>query len=343
MERRAGIKDVAALAGVSPATVSRALNENLSDLVAPETRARVLAAVASLKYSANPLAVAMQKGRSLVVAMVVDGLSDPYPVGRMIDGAQRAFWNRDILLAVTSAAVGSDRMQRVFDRLYQRRVDGAIYATTSRSRIDIDIDVGLPLVLLNTEGVSMAAPCVIPDEAGGVDTAVTELLHAGHKRVGFVAAEGTDPAGEKFSGYRHALGRLGLEQDPQLVVADDAPTTRGGGRSVGRLLHLASRPTAVLCDNKAMAVGAYQAAAESGLHVPRDLSVVAFDNDDPAGAEALSPPLTTVALPHFEMGSRAAHLMLDLIEGRPTPPGEPEGRVLVPCHLNRRRSVTEPP
>jgi len=337
--RRAGIKDVAALAGVSPATVSRALNENLSTLVAPGTRARVQAAAESLEYSANPLAVGMQKGRSSVVALVIDSLSDAYLAGRMIDGAQRALWNRGMLLAVTSAAGGPERVDRVFKRLYERRVDGLVYAATSYRTVDVVSD--LPLVLLNAEPRGSQVPFVVPDETGGADTAVTELLYAGHKRIGFVAPERTQLTSGRYCGYIRALARLGLPEDPELIIFDDAATAKGGRRTVGRLLQLAAKPTAVLCHNKEMALGAYQSAQDLGLDVPRDLSVIAFDNDDPAGAEALSPALTTVALPHFEMGSRAAHVILDVI-GEPRPTVEQEARTLVSCYLNRRNSVAEP-
>jgi len=125
-------------------------------------------------------------------------------------------------------------------------------------------------------------------------------------------------------------------------MIDDATTPNGGRRMVEHLLHLRDRPTAVLCHNRGMALGAYQATQGSGLDVPRDLSVIAFDNDDPAAAEALSPSLTTVALPHFEMGSRAAHVILDLIGDAPRNGEENGTRTLVSCHLNRRNSVAEP-
>ena len=120
------------------------------------------------------------------------------------------------------------------------------------------------------------------------------------------------------------------------------PRRGGGRRTVARLLQLPMKPTAILCFNKSLAVGAYQAAIEAGLEVPHDLSVVAFDNDDPAGAEALTPSLTTVDLPHFEMGSRAAHVILDVIGGASYSAGKKDPRMPVLCYLNRRDSVAEP-
>jgi len=138
------------------------------------------------------------------------------------------------------------------------------------------------------------------------------------------------------------LARLGLPEDPELIIFDDAPTRKVGRRSVGHLLRMPMKPTAVLCHNRAMAEGAYEAARDSGLDVPKDLSVIGFDSDDPAGAEALSPSLTTVTIPHFEMGSRAAHVILDLLSETRTTAHEGGARTLVSCYLNRRSSVAEP-
>lgn len=337
MAKRVGIKDVAALAGVSPATVSRALSDHLSDTVASGTRERVFAAAESLDYSANRMAIAIQRGRTSLVGMVVDDLADAYIAGRMIDGAQRALWNRDVLLTVTSAAGGPKRVQRVLKKLYEQPVDGVIFAATVHQVVDVAGKC--PVVLLNSEPRSGGTPCVIADDMLGADTAVTELLYAGHKRIGFVGPDDPMISHRKFSGYQRALNRVGLPLNPDLVVVDDAPTNRGGQRNVARLLRGLVRPTALICATKAMAIGAYQAAADHDRQVPRDLSIIAFDSDDPAGPDSVSPPLTTVAVPHFEMGSHAAQIITRLMDG---PSCDPDERTLVPYYLNRRFSVAEP-
>ena len=244
-----------------------------------------------------------------------------------------------MLLAVSSAAGGPERV----DRYSSGCTSGGwttIYAATFHRIVDIASD--MPMVLVNAEPMTADVPFVVPDEAGGADTAVTELLYAGHKRIGFISPEGTQAGDSRYCGYHRALSRLGLPMDPELIIFDDAPTVKGGRRSVDRLLRLPVKPTAVLCYNKSMAVGAYQAAVDSGLVVPRDMSVIGFDSDDPAGAEALSPSLTTVTIPHFEMGSRAAHVILDLLSETGTTAHESGARTLVSCYLNRRSSVAEP-
>ena len=339
VDRRAGIRDVAALAGVSQATVSRALNENLTTLVAAETRARVLAAAESLEYSANPLAVGMLKGRSNIVGLVIDQMGDAYFAGRVIDGVQSALRNRGVLLVVIGTDGDVAREQQAFDGLYARRVDGVIFAT-SRPR-DVRIGTRLPLVLVGAELSERRVPFVVPDEARGADSAVTELLSAGHRRIGFLApTEPNRSVAGRLCGYRQALSRFGLPHDPELVTFDpDGATVAAGLNAASRLL-LLSAPTAVFCFNDRMAAGAYQAARALGLTVPEQLSIVCFD-DDPAIAEALAPPLTTLAMPHFEMGTWAAHTILDLIEPDPAP-HENQLQARISCVLERRRSVTGP-
>ena len=338
--RRAGIKDVAALAGVSQATVSRALNADLSAMVTEETRMRVLAAAESLEYFPNPLAVGMQKGRSAIVGLVITSLADAYLASRIIDGAHRVLWDGGVLLAVMSAAGSPQREQVMFKRLYGRRVDGVIYVATSYQVPDVASRT--PMVLVNAESGTAAMPCVVPDEIEGAAAAVAELVAAGHLRIGFVAPTGAQPAAGRLHGYRQALTRAGLPEDPQLIIVDDQATIRGGWRAVTRLLQRPARPTAVLCHNDRMAVGAYEAARGVGLEVPDDLSVIAFEQDGPAVAETLSPSLTTIALPHFEMGTHAATAILDLISESPPINGERGQRTLVPCNLHRRCSVARP-
>jgi LacI family transcriptional regulator len=151
---------------------------------------------------------------------------------------------------------------------------------------------------------------VVPDEVAGARDAVRELLGHGHRRIAFVTNEEGIPATRlRLRGYRAALRGAGLRPDPGLVIAT-APTTEGGHRVARALLDRADRPTALFCFRDLMAMGAYQAAAEMGLRVPDDVSIVGYDNMRHI-ADGLFPGLTTVALPHYEMGAWAARRLLD--------------------------------
>ena len=130
----------------------------------------------------TPLAIGMQKGRSNIVGLVIDHMGDAYFAGRVIDGVQSALKNRGVLLVVVGTDGNVALEQQAFDGLYARRVDGAIFAT-SRPR-DVRIGTRLPLVLVGAELSERRVPFVVPDEARGADCAVTELLSAGHRRIG---------------------------------------------------------------------------------------------------------------------------------------------------------------
>jgi LacI family transcriptional regulator len=179
---------------------------------------------------------------------------------------------------------------------------------------------------------------VVPDEVAGAREAVGELLAHGHRRIGFVTNENDIPATRlRLRGYKAALKRAGVAFDMTLVSAGP-PNAAGGYQAAHHLLDRRDRPTALFCFNDVMAMGTYRAAAEVDLRIPRDLSVVGYDNMHPL-ATGLAPGLTTVQLPHYEMGVWAARQLLALTS---TSPGQPrQARLRAP--LIRRGSVTSPP
>jgi LacI family transcriptional regulator len=176
---------------------------------------------------------------------------------------------------------------------------------------------------------------VVPDEVGGGRTATGELIRHGHTRIGFINNVDDIPATRgRLEGYRAALDDAGLAFDPRLVL-DGMSDTEGGLQTARKLLSATERPTALFCFNDRMAMGAYHAAAELGLRIPEDLSVVGFDNQELI-AEGLRPALTTVALPHYEMGAWAVETLIAQIEGH-----ELEGprQATLSCPLVPRNSV----
>jgi LacI family transcriptional regulator len=190
-------------------------------------------------------------------------------------------------------------------------------------------------VLLDARSNDASVPSVVPDEVGGGRTATEELIRHGHTRIGLLNNVDDIPATRgRLAGYRAALDDAGLAFDQRLVV-NGRSETEGGLQAARKLLSATDRPTALFCFNDRMAMGAYHAAAELGLRIPEDLSVVGFDNQELI-AEGLRPVLTTVALPHYEMGAWAVETLTAQIEGRElTGPRQVE----LNCPLVPRNSV----
>jgi LacI family transcriptional regulator len=196
----------------------------------------------------------------------------------------------------------------------------------------------LPIVLLDAATADRSISSVVPDEVAAAETAVEALVQAGHTRIGMLGNADDIPATHgRLQGYRNALARHGLQFQPELVTAGVADTT-GGREAALELLQRPGRPTALFCFSDRVAMGAYQAAAALGLRIPEDLSIVGTDNLELIAA-ALWPGLTTVALPHYEMGRWAVTRILDDIEG-------PEAAAVqekLSCPLIERGSVGPPP
>jgi LacI family transcriptional regulator len=192
----------------------------------------------------------------------------------------------------------------------------------------------VPSVLLDARSTHQTLSSVAPDEQGGAQAAVGHLAELGHRRIGFLQSSGRVPAaGERLAGYRAALAAHGLDYDPALVVRA-LDEHEGGLAAATELLARPDRPTALFCFNDRMAAGAVLAARRLGLSVPDDLSLVGFDNEQIV-ALLVDPPLTTVQLPHYDMGRWAMEHLLELI-GDPTVRAE---HYRMPCPLVVRSSA----
>jgi LacI family transcriptional regulator len=196
-------------------------------------------------------------------------------------------------------------------------------------------------VLIDAQDRGGAHPSVVPDEVGGAEVAVRHLVAAGHRRIGFVTNDDDVPATHgRLEGYRTVLAEAGIAFDPGLVEARPSETM-GGYEAASVLLDRPDPPSAIFAYNDRMAMGVYRAAQERGLTIPGDLSVVGFDNQELIAAN-LFPALTTVALPHYEMGKWAVETLVGLIDGRAEHrllTGHP---TLLPCPLVERASVAPP-
>ena len=336
MTPRVGIKDVARLAGVSASTVSVILNQVEGARVSEATRSRVEEAARQLGYSPNGLARGLRTQRSQTIGLVSDVIATTPYAGQLIQGAQDAAWREGYLLMLVNTGGDEDLERHAIATLLQRQVDGILLATMYHRSIDVPPALqGIPLVVLDARPTGGVAPYVIPDERKGAMTAVRELGAHGHRRIGLALDDRDSPAGRgRLEGYREALAEYGIEDDPALVVRASSDSS-GGERAGALLLDRPDPPSAIFAFNDQMAVGVYRTAAERGLRIPEDLSVVGFDDLFLIGRE-LSPGLTTVALPHYAMGEIAADVLLaHIVSGQQAPAGP----ILVDCPLVRRGSV----
>lgn len=344
MARKAvGIRDVAREAGVSVTTVSHILNDVESARASDETRERVKTTAERLGYGANRIARSLRRQQSEMIGLLSEDIATTPHAGRIILGAQQAARERGLTLVLINTSRDELDVQRDTDALLRQQVDGVLYATMYHREIALPESLrSVPTVLIDSTSDDGSVPSVVPDEEGGAYLAVNELIGHGHRRIGFITNSEDVPATRgRLAGYRRALGNAGLEFDSGLVVADQSETP-GGYTAARTVLTRTDRPTGLFCYNDRMAMGAYRAAAELGLRIPSDLSIVGFDNQELI-SEGLYPALTTVALPHFEMGEWALDALARLMESDPPPSEHPvyEPAVLS-CPLVRRQSVAEP-
>jgi LacI family transcriptional regulator len=323
---------VAQHAGVSPSTVSVVLNDTDGARVAPDTRRRIAESAELLGYSADPTARALRTQRTHTVGFVSDVIATTPYAGRMVQGAQDAAWRQGMVMLLLNTGGDAEHEREAIRTLVHRRVDGIVYASMYHRVVEVPHAGSTPIVLLDARPAGKPTTWVAPDEHGGAASAVTELLDHGHRRIALALEAGDIPAArERLAGFRETLAQRGVEFDPMLVVRE-VGDTEGGRRAAERLLDLPDPPTGVFCFNDRMAMGVYQVAAARGLRIPHDLSVVGFDDQQEIAA-ALWPGLTTVALPHYEMGVWAVEVLLGLKDG---------GETRMPCPLIRRESVGAP-
>lgn len=313
--RRPTMKDVAEHAGVSVSTVSYVLND--SGPVAPERRNRVLDAIRVLEYSPNESARSLKRRSASTIGMVVPDLTNQF-FAMVTEGVQKAASARDVLvvLVVPDAIDAPEENQGKL--LRSQRVDGVVYlsGTGSMPASIYELARSGPVVLVDEQIPSLELPAVVCDSRKGAREIAKHVLDLGHRRI---AVLGGPPAlwtaQQRLAGYREALAGAGIDPDSVPVSAGDyhqASGTAGAERALAG--PPGERPTALLCANDLMAIGAMEYCRAAGLRIPEDVSVVGFD-DLPISA-LLTPRLTTVRQPAHDMGHRAATVLFDLLENK---------------------------
>jgi LacI family transcriptional regulator len=311
--QRLTIREIADLAGVSIATVSRVLNGR--DDVADETRDLVTRVIRENGYMASRSARGLSAGQTGLVGILVP-LVYPAYFSAILAGAAEALSDLDLQIVLSPTANEHDREVSGLDRL-RGVTDGALIILPQESSEELErlLDRGYRFVVLDPlMPLDQRIPSVSAAHASGADQATRHLLDLGHRRIaqingppGWVATE------DRRRGYRAALATAGILSDPRLE-ASAIPEIGPGREAAERLLDLDDPPTAIFAFNDNIAIGAMQAARARGLSVPEDLSVVGFD--DVEHATIVTPALTTVRQPLAEMGRTAVSLLNRLLEGQ---------------------------
>lgn len=337
MRRRPTMKDVARHAGVSVSTVSYVLND--SGPVAPERRARVLDAVRVLDYTPNESARSLKRRSASTIGLVVPDLSNQF-FALVAEGVERAAAERDVLVVLCAPEATGQPESHHAKLLRSQRVDGVIYLSGSEASPAslLELDRLGAVVLVDERIAGFDLPAVTSDNRKGAREIAAHVVEQRHRRLAIISGPSALwTAEQRLAGYREAIAAGGLDPDAVPVYVGDYGLESGRELAARALSKTAAeRPTALLCANDLMAIGALEHCKSVGLDVPKDISIVGFD-DQPIAA-LLTPRLTTVRQPARDMGYRAAELLFELLAGT----GESAEDGIFPAEVQLRESVGPP-
>jgi DNA-binding LacI/PurR family transcriptional regulator len=331
------IYNVASRAGVSTATVSRALNGTAK--IAPATRQAIDEAVRELGYRPNGVARSLRTKSTQTIALLLPDITNPF-FPRLVRGVQLAARRRGYLMLLASAEGDAAGEQEYLELFRANAVDGALVVGVSipADRIAEVVAEGFPIVSLDRDIDCPDVPLVQVDNRGGARAATEHLIGLGHRRIAHISGpHGLGISRERVAGYQEALAAAGLPADPALLVEGDYQED-GGAAAAVRLVDSGTEFTAVFAANDLTAIGAMGAFRTRGRLVPDDVSVVGFD--DLRLASYVSPGLTTVSQPAADIGERAAGILIDIIRGRRR--AGRVGHVVLPPVLVERESTAPP-
>lgn len=327
------LRDVAAHAGVSPATVSRALNGN--PRVDPELKARVEASAETLQFRPNLLARNLRRQRANAIGVVVSDIVNPH-FSEMVQEIEHEGFRAGYRVLVCATNESSDKQAAYLRALADERVAGVILSPTNPSGPEIAelIDAGIPVVAFDRAVSDDRVDTVMADNVGGVEQATRLLVENGHQRIAYVGG-GKDVASSKdrLNGYKKAMRAAGLS--PQTAVGHFSMA--GGRHAMTGLLASTPAPTAAVVANNLMTLGAVQAAHDAGVRIPHALAIVGVDN--PYWAAFVAPPITSVAQPVADMAREAIGMLLTRLTQTE---GSPPEKSVHSMHLIVRESSGSP-
>lgn len=309
----ATMKDVAIIAGVSTATVSRALMS--PEKVSVLTRQKVQQAVQKVGYSPHTLARSNKRNESRTILVIVPDIGDPF-FADVLKGIEQTAAQQDYLVLIGNCAQKYQQEPGFFSLIITRQIDGMLLLG---SNLPFDASKEEqrnlpPMVMANEFAPELELPTVHIDNLTAAFEAVHYLQQLGHTQIACVAGPEQMPLSHyRLQGYIQALRRSGSTVESNYITRGNF-TYEAGAQALSTLMMLPKPPTALFCHSDIMAIGALFQAKKLGLRVPQDLSIVGFD--DIEQAQYCDPPLTTVAQPRFQIGQQAILLLLDQLDGR---------------------------
>jgi LacI family transcriptional regulator len=326
------IGELAKIAGVSKTTVSRVIN-NKPD-VDPATREKIHSLIAEYDFQPNAFAKAISQKQSNHIGLLIPHkaeyvFSNPFYT-EVMRGVSTAVDEKGYYLLVCYA-----HEVNYMDIYRQKRVDGFVLLSPGsfhKQIIEALTDGSVPFVSTARILAEPEMTYVDVDNFMGASMLMEHLVSLGHERIAFIGKPTLQSSQDRLSAYQTVLEKAGIQYDPELALVTDTSSIESGHEYTLRLLRSNRPPTAIFLANDVMAIGAINAAHESGLRVPEDISIVGFD--DIPFSNYTNPPLTTIHQPAFDKGVRAAQLLIDLLETQ-----EPQESVILPMEMILRRST----
>ncbi len=327
------IRDVAELADVSIATVSRVLND--SGYVSPELAARVREAIDTLGYQRNAVARNLRRRESLTIGMLIPNSNNPF-FAEIARGVEDFYFDKGFMVVLCNTDENPDKEASYFNTLSQQRVAGLIVVSTGQRTPHLQrlLRDGFPIVLVDRPLPDLPTDSVVSDNYGGARQAIQHLIDLRHRRIGLVIGQWyLETIKTRVKGALDTLQAAQIPLDPQLIHDDSSLLPRSGYDAARQLLDLPNPPTAIFAVNDLLAFGVLNHAHERRIMVPEQLSVVGFD--DIMMASYSAPGLTTVVQPKYNLGRTVADILLRRIQGNRNPPE----RHVLPTRLEIRQST----
>lgn len=338
-QQLATLEDVARHAGISVATAGRALGNY--GRVSTKTRNLVLRAARDLNYHVNALAQGMKRRSTFTVGLIVGNICNPF-FSTIVRAVEATLIKRGYNLIVCDSDEDIGKEINHIQVLFQRRVDGMIISPTASpdgiasTAAKLISDRGVPFVLIDRLVPGSKAPAVLADNIGGAFEATNYLLRLGHRRIGIIVGRKTlDSMTARVEGYHRALASVGAAFDESLIVDGLDVGVHGGYYAAQHLLALTSPPTAIIAMNNLLVLGALNAVREKGLQIPRNISIIGWDDFEAASHFRM--PLTVVDQPASAMGTMAAEHLLQLMSGETS---DQPLEILLRCSLILRESCS---
>ena len=316
MKKKSTIYDVAKIAGVSPSTISRVMNT--PEIVAEDTRQKVINAVKELAYIPNMMAASMPKRKTNYIGLIIPDITNIF-FSNLVRGVQDVCEKHGNSVLVVNSDDSQEKEGRYLKLLYSRRVDGVIltvagYREKEFPEEELSLLEKMNIVLIDREINGMTTPIVKVNNFVGAYSAVKYLLTMGHRKIMYLAGiEGTKTNRERRKGYLSALKDASISWEKELTADFRLDTAyQKIMHHWPQLKNSDELPTAIFAANDLMAIGALKAFAQLQVQVPEDISIIGFDNIP--FSDCTYPPLTTIAQPTYQMGQMAVETLLKVID-----------------------------